>query len=1247
MNEGRGTGMTPPMVPLPPSREVVRFTAVAGAYFLISLLGLAFVVQPEQLSVFWPGGGLALGYLLVIDRRHWPTVLAAIFAGNAAGNLAHGHTLAVSSGFAVVNAVEPFACAGLLTLVRPGRIRLDRTGDVGWLFVVPGVVCAVTALGGAGLVAVGLGAPSYWGVWKVWWLADALGTILFAPLVLTWTATVRSDSSRRGPILQAGILLAALAAIVWAVFVSDLRRQYPPLALPYPIFLLLLFVTLRSGVRGTTVAVAVTALITVWGTIHGAGPVSSLDLPAADRVLVTQGFAAVVCLSSLILATAIQERREREAEVVELNRVLAERVREAERAATALRESEERFDLAVRGSQDGIWDWHIQTEAVYFSPQWKAMLGYADSEVESSFGEWERLVHADDLPRAKAALAAYLDGAAESYSLEVRMWHKDGATRWILARGVVVRNAAGRPARMAGSHTDVTDRRAVTEQLRLSEARFKSLAANAPVGIYETDAVGNCLFVNARWCWKAGLTPDEAAGTGWVTAVHPDDRDRVAAEWYVAAEAQTEFVSDYRFRTPDGRVTWLSGRAVGIRVEAGRVHGYIGTVMNVTARLEAEAKLRASEERFRAAMEGSLHAVYFLAAERGPDGAVTDFRFTDMNGRGAALIARPREEVLGRRLCDLIPVNRTDGFFDRYVKVFETGEPLEEEFLIAGADGIRAAWLHHQVVRVGDGVVVTSQDITDRKSAEAALQESEARFRGAFEDAAVGMALVGLDGRWLRVNSSLCEIVGYGEAELLATDFRALTHPDDWDAGRDHIRQSLVGSLTTFQVEKRYVHKGGHVVWVQLAASLVRGGDGTPLYFVAQLQDISDRKRGEMQLREVNEVLQTLTQVQTDFLVTASPKQSFDGLLSVLLRMTGSDYGFIGQVLRDQSGNPYLKTRAITDISWDDATRRFYAEGAPSGLAFTNLDTLFGAVLTSGRPVIANRPATDPRRGGLPPGHPPLNAFLGIPFFHGSELIGMVGVANRTGGYQEGLIDTLAPVLSTCASLVKAYQLQTERESAEAALRASLHEKEVMLREIHHRVKNNLAVIASLFHLQSGYTTDEPILRLLREAQHRVRSMAMVHEHLYNSADLGAVNFAEYTRSLVEQLFRSYRLPDSTVRLALDIRPATLSIDQAVPCGLILNELVSNGLKHAFPDRGGTLSVALLADGEVCELRVSDDGVGLPPDRLEGKPRSLGLRLIRTLARQLNGTVEFRPATPGTEVRLAFPILNKGPGANA
>jgi len=218
-----------------------------------------------------------------------------------------------------------------------------------------------------------------------------------------------------------------------------------------------------------------------------------------------------------------------------------------------------------------------------------------------------------------------------------------------------------------------------------------------------------------------------------------------------------------------------------------------------------------------------------------------------------------------------------------------------------------------------------------------------------------------------------------------------------------------------------------------------------------------------------------------------------------------------------------------------------------------------------------------------------------------------------------------------------------QRRNAEEAVRHS-REKEVLLQEIHHRVKNNLQIITSLLRMQSRAVQDPAFSEALRECQNRVASMALIHDKLYRARDLARVSFGEYVRDLTNNILTSYALPARSVRVRLDIDDLSLSLDYAVPCGLILNELMSNCLKHAFPvGHSGTVYIGFHAEGEeeLC-LVVRDDGVGVPADVDLARTSSLGWRLIRALVEQLGGVVQCQTAG-GTSVEIRFARQNAPP----
>jgi PAS domain S-box-containing protein len=215
----------------------------------------------------------------------------------------------------------------------------------------------------------------------------------------------------------------------------------------------------------------------------------------------------------------------------------------------------------------------------------------------------------------------------------------------------------------------------------------------------------------------------------------------------------------------------------------------------------------------------------------------------------------------------------------------------------------------------------------------------------------------------------------------------------------------------------------------------------------------------------------------------------------------------------------------------------------------------------------------------------------------------------------------------------------TERKEMERQVRESLHEKEVLLREIHHRVKNNLQVISSLFTLQSRNVKDETILNILKDSQHRIQSMALIHEKIYQSDSLVRVPFDQYIRELSMDIMQSYQTVAAHVNLRFELEAVKLDIDTAIPCALILNELISNSLKHAFSGRdSGTLTLCLSCPEptKLC-VAVCDDGVGLPDESLLQTSKSLGLRLVRILTQQLTGEVRVLLES-GTCFEFQFPL---------
>jgi len=211
-----------------------------------------------------------------------------------------------------------------------------------------------------------------------------------------------------------------------------------------------------------------------------------------------------------------------------------------------------------------------------------------------------------------------------------------------------------------------------------------------------------------------------------------------------------------------------------------------------------------------------------------------------------------------------------------------------------------------------------------------------------------------------------------------------------------------------------------------------------------------------------------------------------------------------------------------------------------------------------------------------------------------------------------------------------------DREVLEVKMQESIKEKEFLLREIHHRVKNNLQIISSILHLQSGYIKDDKANEVFDDSQARIKSMALVHETLYQSGNLARINFHEYLQNLIINLFRSYGAKH--IKYEIHIEDIQLNLDSAIPCGLIINELITNSIKYAFPNRDGMIIIRLWKNEQgKHELIVADNGIGLPKDFDFKNTKSLGFQIAVTLAKQINAIIDI-DQTNGTCFKIQFPI---------
>lgn len=707
-------------------------------------------------------------------------------------------------------------------------------------------------------------------------------------------------------------------------------------------------------------------------------------------------------------------------------------------AEASLAASEERWKFALEGAESGVWDWNIVTGAVFYSPRLMTMLGYEPGEFPQTAEAWSSKLHPDDAVATLALLREHVNGLSPIYTAEYRLQCADGSYKWILDRGrVVTRTVDDQPERMVGTHSDITERKQIEERLRRSEEALRESQQLAQLGRWEWDVATDSVQWSPELYRIAGLDPAEP----------PPDRLRLARifsreSWLRLERAMAETLRsgrpyrlDLELIRPDGTSRWVYARGEGVRNTGGEITRLFGTFQDLTELKRTELELEAATRRLRLATSAAQLGIWEwdLSTER----MTWDEQMYRLYG-----VERGSFEPGLESWKALIHPDDQDRMATEVDAALQGERTLAATFRIVRPDGeVRHLRAFSTTVRDDSGsrtcLIGTNQDVTEQVLSHERLEASEQRFRSALEYSAIGIALVGLDGVFLLVNRALCDIVGYSEEELLERSFHTITHPEDLQHDLGNVQRLIAGEITHYHMEKRYVHRRGHIVWVALSVSLVRKSDGSPAYFVSQVQDV------------------------------------------------------------------------------------------------------------------------------------------------------------------------------------------TQRRQAEEKLKSSLAEKEVLLKEVHHRVKNNMQIISSLLQLQSGYLRDPADQMIFRECQTRLQTMAMVHERLYRSGDFARIEFSEHLQELCALVHQAQIAEGRRYALKLDAEPVAVSLDAAIPLGLIAVELLTNVFKHAFPGRTDGLARVILrpVDGGLT-LTVADNGVGLPDDFDLSKGRTLGLRLIRALAKQLRAEIE-------------------------
>lgn len=501
-------------------------------------------------------------------------------------------------------------------------------------------------------------------------------------------------------------------------------------------------------------------------------------------------------------------------------------------------------------------------------------------------------------------------------------------------------------------------------------------------------------------------------------------------------------------------------------------------------------------------------------------------------------------------------------------------------------------------------------DQTNTKAIEQDLLQAEHRFQQLASSVDVAF-WIRTPEKILYINPAYEKIWGRSCASIYnnPNDFIESIHPDDQSAVQQAFREFF--SSGQFEMDYRITRPDGETRWIRAKSFFVEGS--LDQRSAGTATDITEQKKLQLKTERQNHLLQAIWQANQTFMTTQDIRATSDVLLKEILNFTASEYGFIGEVLYDEQGNPYLKTFALINIAWNEQTLAFYQQHHQDGLEFKNLNTLFGYGLLHQQTVIANQAASDPRAGGSPPGHPPLNTFMGIPVFYADEMIGMIGIANAPQGYSEQLAEELNPFTQNFSALIFAKRLQQqqtllnealkiERDKAEVANRA----KSEFLANMSHEIRTPMNGILGLSELGMKQKDPEKMRDQLSKVHYSGRLLlGIINDILdFSKIEAGKMQLDPqpfYINTLVDNLYSLFATNAEHKGLALVME--TQSVDHLclyadeMRLRQVLNNLVSNAIK--FTDQGEVrLKIATIRqDNDRIKLgfSISDTGVGMTP----------------------------------------------------
>lgn len=866
------------------------------------------------------------------------------------------------------------------------------------------------------------------------------------------------------------------------------------------------------------------------------------------------------------------------------NQIIVRDISERVMHEGAMRESEARFKLLSEVAIEGIV--FVVNDLVRdCNAQFVSLFGF--NKTEELLGKnISDLIQETDLKR----VMQHIDMQSVSRT-EVRAQRKDGQLLILEATG----------SRIEYKHEDVyaflfyniTSRKKTEQALEQSTERFKSLVEHSPNGIFILTE-GRVRYVN-----QSGLNllkheeEDEIYDDAFIDFFHTEDQKVLRRDLIAVREGEEVEQKEFRLITSNNKQV-VVGLVATLTVYDGQpsiqvtlnnlntqmklmqetLRAQIAEEINVVLKREIE-KHKVTQRKLRQAENFTRNIIQSsLDMIMAQD---SEGIITEFNQAAQKQFGYTSEQLIGIS-AEILFANPNDADYIRE-SIEKHGSFTGEVVNISRKGRKFTSYLSASVIRNDDGEIIgsmgVSRDITEVKKAERELRESEERYRDIFENATDFIFSVGLDGKFIYANRAFLETMAYTAEEVKELN---LVNVVAGIKSVDGITERFTGRTQ----ELEFRNKAGKTIKV-FGDSSIKYNEGKPESIRAIFRDITDLRKHEQLATEQSAKLDSVFNSTENLMMWTMNLQG---------ELTSFNNNFVRWLEHDFDYKPKVG---------DDIINRI-AKGVNENAYQGQLQT-FGEAFTG-----------EPRQFEVP-----LMSAEGMAMWY-QVFVNPVRIGNK---------------MEEVSCL--AYDI-TDRKEIDRKILASLKEKEVLLQEVHHRVKNNLQVISSILNLQSSFVTDENVLAILKESQSRIKTMSYIHETLYQTADFSSIEFTDYISSLARNLVQSYAPANAAVELIPIFDEIFLDLDQAIPCGLIINELVSNALKYAYQGREkGKLTIALTEEKGLVKMRIEDDGVGLPDDFKYENSESLGIYLVYALVEQLDAKIQVdSKRNKGTRFLITF-----------